>query len=129
MRLACEIILIVGLLALGWQKSFKQWTEDWRGARQAKVMPVRQTTAVNTNTVPRQPFVSTSYARAAAAQTRPQPTAANGDWMWDPSHHTALDRPVSDTLASPGYYRDPTGRRYWIDNRGYRHYEGSGSPP
>jgi hypothetical protein len=128
MRLVCELILIVGLIALGWQKSFKQWTDDWRSTQQAKVMPVRQTTAVNTTTAPRQPFINTGYARTAS-QARPQPTGGNGEWMWDPSHHTALDRPAADAQASPGYYRDPTGRRYWIDSRGYRHYEGSGSPP
>src|SRR5439155_5796047 len=87
-RLVCELILIVGLIALGWQKSFKQWTDDWRGMRQPKTMPVHQTTAVNTTSVPRQPFVNAGYTRNAPP--RAQPTVSNGDWMWDPSHRTVL---------------------------------------
>ena len=126
MRLVCELILIVGLIALGWQKSFKQWTDDWRGMRQTKTMPVHQTTAVNTTSVPRQPFVNAGYARSAPP--RAQPSVSSGDWMWDSSHRTVLDRPASDVQASP-YYRDATGRKYWIDSRGYRHYEGSGPSP
>jgi len=126
-RLVCELILIVGLIAFGWQKSFKQWTDDWRGMRQTKAMSVRQTTAVNTASVPRQPFVNAGYTRNAPP--RPQPTVSNGEWMWDPSHRTAPDRPASDVQASPGYYRDASGRKYWIDSRGYRHYEGSGASP
>ena len=46
MRLVCELILIIGLIALGWQKSFKQWTDDWRGMRQTKAMSVRQPEAL-----------------------------------------------------------------------------------
>ena len=127
MRLVCELILIVGLIAFGWQKSFKQWTDDWRGMQKTKVMPVRQTTAVNTTTVPHQPFIKAGYARSAPP--RPQPSVSNGEWMWDPAQRSMLDRPASDVQASPGYYRDATGRKYWIDSRGYRHYEGSGASP
>src|SRR5437667_12825959 len=97
-RLVCELILIIGLIALGWQKSFKQWTDDWRGMRQTKTMPVHQTTAVNTTGVPRQPFVNAGYTRNAPP--RAQPTVSNGDWMWDPSHRTVLDRSASDVQAS-----------------------------
>src|SRR5438309_10744932 len=85
-RLVCELILIVGLIALGWQKSFKQWTDDWRGMRQTKTMPVHQTTAVNTTSVPRQPFVNAGYTRNAPP--RAQPSVSSGDWMWDSSHRT-----------------------------------------
>ena len=127
MRLICELILIVGLIALGWQKSFKQWTDDWRHTRQTKAMSVRQTTAVNNASVPRQPFVNAGYARSVPP--RPQPSTSNGEWMWDPAHRAAVDRPASDVQASAGYYRDTTGRKYWIDSRGYRHYEGSGPSP
>ena len=127
MRLICELILIVGLIALGWQKSFNQWTDDWRGMQRIKAMPVRQATAVNTTSVPRQPFVNAGYARNALP--RSQASTSSGEWMWDPSHRTALDRPASDIQASPDYHRDTTGRKYWIDNRGYRHYEGSGALP
>jgi hypothetical protein len=129
------LILIVGLIALGWQKSFKQWTEEWRGAHQPKSMPVHRTTAVDptgvnvtaVNTpVPRQPFINAGYARTAP---RPQPTISNGQWMWDPNHRSALDQPPPEKQASSGYYLDAAGRKYWIDSHGYRHYEGSGSTP
>jgi hypothetical protein len=124
-RLACELILIIGLIALGWQKSFKQWTDDWRGMQQTKVMPVRQTTAVPTTTAPHQPFVNAGYPRTAPP--RPQPSISNGEWMWDSSHGSSLDRPSQDFQQHPNY-QDSNGRRYWIDSRGIRHYDSSPSP-
>jgi hypothetical protein len=75
MRLLAEIIIIGALIYFGWEKPFRDW------------LPSNITSA----TEPTEP-----QAAATAPAPRPQPFARStstpsGSWMWDPSHHSALD--------------------------------------
>jgi hypothetical protein len=73
MRLLLEIIVVAALLALSWEKSFKQRISEvpWLGN---KIAPSAKTPAQ-------------SQHRSVAP---PAPTTS-GAWMWDPSHKTPLD--------------------------------------
>jgi len=53
---------------------------------------------------------------------KPSPTAS-GQWMWDPAHRSALDRPAYDSKEPSQRYQDVQRRKYWIDAQGVRHYD------
>jgi hypothetical protein len=104
MRLLTEIIIAAALIALAWDKPFKQW--------------LRPASAVQTKIdAPSQPQARIGTSQAAPAATR------SGDWMWDPAHRSTLDRPAYDSQKASQRYLDEAGRRYWIDGQGVRHYE------
>jgi hypothetical protein len=106
--LLCEILIIGGLLYLGWEKPFKEWIGQ------------KSTPAVIANTPAPQPILRVSPVpsppswmrdpnrRTALDTPAPitstahvQPTAsASGSWMFDPNHHSPLDPPPRRS-ASP----------------------------
>ena len=83
MRLLVEIVIIGGLIYLGWEKPFKEWRNQVR----AVVTSNQEGASHETVTAP------------AAQNPIPQPgpiitsPSQHGTWMWDPSHHGTLDRP------------------------------------
>jgi hypothetical protein len=85
MRLLVEILIVGGLIYLGWDTSFKQRVDQVH----AGVNAVGQ--AVSKRATP-----SAETAAAPAPQVRPiiQATPQHGSWMWDPNHHAPLDRPT-----------------------------------
>jgi hypothetical protein len=94
MRLLVEIVIIAGLIYLGWEKPFKEWQNQVRAAvtskqpapvpEQARETPVPQTT---------NPF----------PQARPNIPAPpqHGAWRLDPNYHGALDRPSPSPTIQP----------------------------
>lgn len=114
MRLFCELFLVVVLIWLGWSKSFQDRVNQIRGVQPATTTQPAQasqtTVAATTATAPRQPFLR--YAPPRPAST------PSGDWMWDPAHRNALDRPAYKTGANA---QQTPSQGYWIDSRGVRH--------
>jgi hypothetical protein len=99
MRTLLEIVLIGGLAALTWQESLRDRLSDLAGNKpEPRSAPVVQ-------------YI-----------TRPSATPS-GEWMWDPAHQSALDRPAFDSRDPSKRYLDGFGRRYWIDAKGVRHYD------
>jgi hypothetical protein len=128
-RLFCELFLAAVLIWLGWTKSFHDRIDQIRGiqpAAAAQQTQVRETSAAATTTtttsVPRQPFLPGN------ARVRPSSTPS-GDWMWDPSHRSTLDRPAYNPKDASHNYQDAGHQSYWIDNRGVRHYNSATPPP
>lgn len=115
MRFLIEIILAAALIALAWEKSLKERASElpWLGDKKE---PVVKTPAQPPPPQQPQPQIRTVVIPA------PAPTAS-GDWMWDPNHHKTLDRPAYDPKDPSVRYRDPQGRKYWIDAKGVRHYD------
>jgi hypothetical protein len=107
-RLLCEIFIIGVLLWLTWDKSIR----DRIGGLTGRPVQVQQTPAVE----PSQSGPITRYVE------RPQPTAS-GQWMWDPAHHSVLDRPAYESKDKSQRYFDAEGRSYWYDAQGVRHYD------
>jgi len=105
---------LIGLIALSWDKSLGERLSEiplrgrYIAGESASAMPATRATRV-------------------AAHTRGEPAAtpANGAWMWDPNHRTALDRPANQThtFTNHIYYVDNNGAKYWLDAQGQRHYE------
>jgi hypothetical protein len=91
MRLLVEIVIIGGLIYLGWEKPFKEWQNQVRAAVTSKHEAASQESA----TAP--------AAQNAVPQTRPiiRVTPQHGAWMWDPNHHGTLDRPSPTPTIRP----------------------------
>ena len=104
MRTLIEILIVAGLVALTWEQSLHQRISTLTGGK------------LNTAATPA-PVVR--YVTRPA----PAPTASSGEWMWDPSRRTTLDRPAYDTHYAQQHYIDPQGRSYWYDAKGVRHYD------
>ena len=103
MRLLAEIVIIGALIYLGWEQPFKEllpWTKS----------ELRKPVATDVAARPVRPIV----------RATPQ---ATGEWMWDPAHQSALDRPAYDPREPSKRYLDASGRKYWIDAKGVRHYD------
>jgi hypothetical protein len=66
MRLLLELVIAAALIALAWQKSWKERVNDLTTAQQ--------------------------HSRSSTLNPRPTATVS-GAWMWDPNRKTALDRP------------------------------------
>ncbi len=43
--------------------------------------------------------------------------------MWDPKRQRVLDRPAYGQTQVSQKYQDASGRSYWIDAQGVRHYD------
>ncbi len=113
MRLLCEIFVIGALLYLGWQTPFREWLPGATKAQPAVV-------------------ATTPGAEAPPPQLRPVVRAVatpSGDWMWDPSHRSPLDRPGYKSDQASQSYQDESRARYWIDGRGVKHSYDSVPPP
>jgi hypothetical protein len=109
MRLLCEIFVIGGLIYLGWEKPFREW------------LPFNVAEVSNPSRVNARPIANSPV--QPPVRTTPAPS---GSWMWDPNRKSALDRPAyNQTRTFTGHitYVDETGRAYWLDARGVRHYE------
>jgi len=91
MRLLIEIVIIGGLIYLGWEKPFKEWRNQVRAAVTSKQAPSSQETltapAVQTPVRQPRPIISA--------------TPQHGAWMWDPNHHGTLDRPSASPTVQP----------------------------
>jgi hypothetical protein len=83
MRLLLEILIIGALIYLGWEKPFRdRLPASISGVAKSKP----NATAASQSQL---------TARASSASTAAKSTAtSSGAWMWDPSHHSALDRPT-----------------------------------
>jgi hypothetical protein len=145
MRLMVEMLIIGGLIYLGWDKPFIQWATELR----AKV-PTKQTAAAaqETEAAPATPVpgrwlwnpdpgvldrpAHSAVGSAPSQVTPPTPASAIGSqpgaWRSDPNHRSVLDRPAYDQTgpapqATPPRHQDASGRSYWIDANGVRHYD------
>src|SRR5438270_5156024 len=109
-RLFCELFLAAVLIWLGWTKSFHDRIDQIRGVQPVPGLQqrARETTAAataagetmtTTTTAPRQPFIP-RYTPARPAST------PSGDWMWDPSHRSTLDRPAYNPKDQSHNYQD-----------------------
>ena len=113
MRLLVEIVIIGGLIYLGWEKPFKEWQNQVRAA----VTSNQEAASHETVTAP------------AAQNPIPQPgpiitsPSQHGAWMWDPKRQSTLDRPAYGQTQPVQRYQDPLGRSYWIDAQGVWHYD------
>ena len=104
MRTLVEILAISALAYFTWDESLRDRVGDLTGR------PVIQ----QATSVPEVPVVR--YVQ------RPQPTPS-GQWMWDPSRRSTLDRPAYDSHDPSQRYTDAQGRKYWYDANGIRHYD------
>jgi hypothetical protein len=124
-RLLIEILIIGGLIYLGWEQPFKGRLEQVQAAVRAAAASKLKPTAI-----PQEP--ASAPATAATAGPIPQPRAMitaptptpRGAWMWDQKErHSALDRPAYDQTQPVQRYHDQYGRSYWLDANGVRHYD------
>ncbi len=109
MRLVLELLVVAGLVALGWNKSFSERVG----------LSAAQTAPATAARVPAPAGAATDNGSAAA----PPASSPSGAWMWDPNRRAALDRPAYDAKQRPQWETDGSGRRYWTDGQGKRHYE------
>ena len=106
-RFLCEIFVVTGLLYLGWEKPFKQWVDQVRGAVTPTVTsaPARLPQAIGRATAPpsgawaRDPnhltVLDTPAPGYNSGVAAPRPGASvSGSWMWDPNHRSPLDPPA-----------------------------------
>ena len=101
MRFLIELGLVGALVALTWNQSLLDRYKQFAGVKEEPPLP---------------PPPQVRY----VAEPAPSPT---GDWMWDPSRRSALDRPAYDARDPSLRYQDATGRNYWIDSKGSRRYD------
>jgi hypothetical protein len=108
MRLLCEIFVIGALIYLAWEKPFRDWLPNTSPAVMATPAPAPA--PVTKPPIQPQPIVRST-------------STPSGEWMWDPAHHSALDRPAYDPREPSKRYRDAQGRNFWYDAKGVRHYD------
>jgi hypothetical protein len=109
MRSLIEILVVVGLVALTWQQSLQERVAGLTGGR------------FGAATAPA-PAPAATPAQVVRYVTRPAPTPS-GDWMWDPTRRSVLDRPGYQSNDASQRYLDAQGRSYWYDSKGVRHYD------
>ena len=99
MRFLCEIFILAGLIYLGWDTPFAEWTGYKHEDPALKLSAAHATPAA----AAAGPAVAPAPAVAAVPVTSPtpvvvaspQPTPPRaGSWMFDPSHRGSLDRPL-----------------------------------
>lgn len=109
MRTLLELLLISALVIVAWEKPYHEWLGE--------AVPI----------FAKQPAHSdVGKVRRALPASQPSPALTNGAWMHDPNRKTALDRPAynnSQSFTSHVVYKDESGKNYWIDGEGKRHYE------
>jgi hypothetical protein len=127
MRSVIEILIIGGLIYLGWEQPFKQRADEVKQAIHTAGHALEHPTSSETpRTVP-----PATPAATATPTPIPQPRAISGAptpsphgaWMWDEKHRSVLDRPAYDQTQPAQRYHDEYGRSYWIDANGVRHYD------
>jgi hypothetical protein len=95
MRLLVEILIVAGLIYLGWEQPFKEQVDQVRAkvtGKQTQVAP--QEVAPMTPTPAKAPRIVPGIVR--------EPTTPHGTWRLDPKHRSPLDPPVHDS-PSPHY--------------------------
>ena len=102
MRLLLEIVVVAALIALAWEKPWKEWVSEAPLVGNKLVAPAK----------PQAPVVrSPTRASGAGAGTRQRTTA---------------DHPLptkDNSFTGHVFYLDDKGVRYWLDAQGQRHYE------
>jgi hypothetical protein len=124
-RLLIEVLIIGGLIYLGWEQPFKGRLEQVQAAvRAAAASKLKPTAIPQEAPVPVAPTATPiPIAQPRAVIAAPTPTA-RGAWMWDQKErHSALDRPAYDQTQPVQRYHDQYGRSYWLDANGVRHYD------
>ena len=120
MRLLVEILIIGALIYLAWDMPLKQRAEQVQAAVRA-ALPSKQPATAPEETV------TTPVPQTTTPVPRPRPiiraTPPRGAWMWDPKRQSVLDRPAYGQTQPVQRYQDPSGRSYWIDAQGVRHYD------
>jgi hypothetical protein len=97
MRGLVELLIVAGLIYLGWNTPFKQRIDQVRaGVHAAGQVVSREAT-------PFPETAATPEVPTPVPQYRPiiQATPQHGAWMWDPNHHAPLDRPTSTPGSRP----------------------------
>ena len=97
MRGLVELLIVAGLIYLGWNMPFKQRIDQVRAAAHAAgQMASKEAT-------PFPEAAATPEVPTPVPQYRPiiQATPQHGAWMWDPNHHAPLDRPTSTPGSRP----------------------------
>lgn len=115
MRLLIEILVVAALIALGWEKSYRQTLGE---------VPVVGSYFASQKVEPK---ATARRTIATQPSTGGQPiTARHSDSLFDPSHRTVLDKPIdpaNKTFTGHILYKDEAGKSYWLDAQGQRHYE------
>jgi len=114
MRLLGEIFVIGALIYFGWEKPFKESVDQVRSKLTGKPTEVAPIPAAPT------PTPAPRIVPGIQGLSTPTPSGA---WMWDPNHRSVLDRPAYDQTQPQTRYQDASGRSYWIDAQGVRHYD------
>ena len=99
MRLVLELVIVAGLVALGWSKSFSE-----RVGMADKVPAVASGKAASAEPAPivRSTVVPAAPAQPAAAAAPPRATATpDNSWMWDPNRPGSLDRRKASPRPRP----------------------------
>ncbi len=107
-RLLCELVVILALVALGWQKSFHEWVDEARG--DSKVVKTQEA----------------KQHASASAGPRQSSHASGGPHAGSAAPKSVADQPVYDgkrSFTGHVFYKDSQGKTYWIDGSGKRHYE------
>ena len=91
------LLIVAGLIYLGWNTSFKQRIDQVSAAMHA----AGQAASKEATPFPEQ--AATPEVPTPVPQYRPiiQATPQHGAWMWDPNHHAPLDRPTSTPSVRP----------------------------
>ena len=124
MRLLVEILIIGSLIYLAWDIPLRQRADQVQAAVQAAVRAT--VTSKQPATAPEQTVATpVPQTRTPIPQPKPMITAPppRGAWMWDTKRQSVLDRPAYGQTQISQKYQDASGRTYWIDAQGVRHYD------
>jgi hypothetical protein len=122
-RLLIEVLIIGGLISLGWEQPFKGRLGQVETAVRAAASKLKPTTIRQETPVPVAPTgTATPVPQPKVIFVTPTATP-RGAWMWDEKHHSVLDRPAYDQTQPVQRYHDQYGHSYWLDANGVRHYD------
>jgi hypothetical protein len=119
MRTLAEIFVIGVLIYFGWEKPLKESVDQVRSKLTGKPTAVAPQEVAPTPAAPT-PTPRPRIVPGIQGVSRPTPSGA---WMWDATHRGTLDRPAYDQTQPQTRYHDASGRSYWIDAQGVRHYD------
>jgi hypothetical protein len=94
MRLFLDIIVAVLLIAVAWEKSFKERASELPWLRQFIVSEKQTTIKPAPTASPSGAWMRDPNRRSALDTPAPQaPTSTPSSWLFDPSHRSPLDPP------------------------------------